>query len=351
MGLSIAISGGITALVLVVILGIIFAISYQINTESLATTDSFEIQYSFQKTNLDIKQITAVSGGDTVNFLLYNNGSTKLWKYDEFDFIVTYDADILGTETRITEQFTFNETASFSQVSSNPFSRPDGIAQGGWGQQSGCTPGTAYLCIDETIQDDSDFIRTSLLGTDTDDVVNFTLSTIPDPQTDTGHVVRYTYREEAQGSNSPDLEVGLFQGDTQIAAWTESGPLPITFTLSTRALAIGEAASITDYSDLRIGFNGTCDSSCLGGGNRERVSVSWAELETPATILGISGLQPREWGISNLVNDVLDPRILNFQEGAEIRAILSYPIFASGELEITISTDNGKANTDSIIVT
>ena len=265
--------------------------------------------------------------------------------------IITYDADILGTKTRMTEQFSFNETASFGSASSNPFSRPDGIDSGGWSQQTGCTPGTAYLCIDEVIQDDADYITTSLLGTDTDEIVNFTLTDVNDPGVDTGHEVRYTYREENQGSNSPDLVVTLFQGLTEIATWTESGALPTTFTLSTQTLTIGEAGSITDYSDLTIEFNGTCDNSCLGGGNRERVSVSWAELEGPSSIQHLAGLQPSEWGISTLTNDVLDPRVLNYQEAAEIKAILSNPIFANGLLEITISSDNGKINSDSIIVT
>ena len=352
MGLSIAISGGITATALVIILGIIFAISYQINTQSLANTEAFEIQNSLLKTNMDIKSISGLSGDAVVNFVLFNNGSTKLWNFDEFDMLITYDANIGGIKTRVTESFTFNETASFTPILPAPFLRPDGFADAStWSQQTGCTPATAYLCIDEINRDDSDFITSDQLRNNENDVVNFTLSDASDPLIDTGHIVRYTYREEDNGNSNPDLIITLFQGDTIIKTWTELGKLPITFTPATRPLTVGEASSITDYNDLRLGFNATCNGCPGGGGQRDRVSISWAELEIPANDNPISGLQPKEWGIGGFTNDVLDPHLLNSQESAQIRAILSYPIFASGILEITISSDNGKIDSDSIIVT
>jgi hypothetical protein len=349
LGLSIAISGGITATALVIILGIIFAISYQINSQSLANTDSFEIQDAFLKTDMDIKSIDAFSGNNVINFVLFNNNSKKLWNYEDFDFIVTYDADIATVKTRITEKLSYNNTASFTGLPTDNFARPDGIAEGGWGQQSGCTPGTSYLCIDEVIRDDTDFIRSSNLRDNDNEVVNYTLSNVIDPIIDTGHIVKYTYKEEDNGASNPDLIVTLFQGVTTIATWTELGKLPITFTLATHPLTIGEAGSITDYNDLRLNFNATCNG-CPGGGSFDRVSVSWAELETPFTLITIPDIDTKEWAISKINNDVLDPRILNYQESAQIIGELSYPIFPGGLLEITLSSDNGKINNDSVIV-
>jgi len=354
LGLSIAISGGITATALVIIMGIIFAISYQINTESLANTEAFEIQNSLLKTNMDIKSISAVPGVSTVDFVLFNNGSTKLWNYNDFDMLVTYDANIGGVSTRVTESLTFNETASFGGLPSIVFARPDGIAEGGWTFATGpnpCTPGNPFNCIDEVVQDDNDYISTQNLRLNLNQEVNFTLSNLVDPLVDTGHVVSYTYREEDNGASTPDLIVTLFQGVTQIATWTHLGKLPITFTLATHTLTIGEAGIITDYNDLRLGFNGTCNGCPNPGGQSDRVSVSWAELEIPPTINPILGLGSKEWGITNLSNDILDPRLLNFQESASIRVELTYPIFVNGFLEITISSDNGKVDSDSIIVT
>ena len=54
----------------------------------------------------------ATSGSSVMNFTLINQGSQKLWNYDEFELLVTYDANILGTRTTVTEQFTYNASAS-----------------------------------------------------------------------------------------------------------------------------------------------------------------------------------------------------------------------------------------------
>jgi archaellum component FlaF (FlaF/FlaG flagellin family) len=349
LGLSIAISGGITITALVIVLGIIFAISYQINTESLANTEAFEINNSLLKTSMTIKSIEALSGNNVINFQIYNNNTKKLWNYEDFDVLVTYDADIATVKTRITETLYYNTSASFTGIPTSNILRPDGIAEGGWGQQIGCTPGTSYLCINEIIQDDTDFIRTSNLRDNDFEVVNFTLSNVIDPLVDTGHVVRYTYKEEDNGASNPDLIVTLFQGVTTIATWTELGKLPITFTLGIHPLTIGEAGSITDYNDLRLGFNATCNG-CPGGGSHERVSVSWAEIEIPDTLIFIPDIEPTEWAIAEIITDFFDPRIVNEGEYAQAIGELSYPIFPGGLLEITISSDNGKVDSDSIIV-
>ena len=107
MGLSIAISGGITATALVIILGIIFSISYQINTESLANTDAFEINNSILKTDFKINLINSSAGLDVFSFVLNNTGSEKLWNFEKYNVIASYDADISGKSTRVTENLSF----------------------------------------------------------------------------------------------------------------------------------------------------------------------------------------------------------------------------------------------------
>jgi len=115
LGLSIAISGGIITVVFVFIMGIIFLISYQINTESTASSEIFDVNDSILKTGLQIQYVNTSSGTDIINFDLVNVKNEKLWDYDKFDLLVTYDADISGTKTRVTEQFTFNDIATFSE--------------------------------------------------------------------------------------------------------------------------------------------------------------------------------------------------------------------------------------------
>jgi len=56
-------------------------------------------------------------------------------------------------------------------------------------------------------------------------------------------------------------------------------------------------------------------------------------------------LDPTEWTINYILDDNLDPQILNANECAAITAKLSNPIFSGGLLIITISTDNGIIST------
>ena len=69
----------------------------------------------------------------------------------------------------------------------------------------------------------------------------------------------------------------------------------------------------------------------------------WQVIE----FLALSG----QWGNVEHFNDYLDPKIVNSQEAVRIFGQLEYPIFQNGVLEITVSADNGKVDSNSIIVT
>ena len=111
MGLSIAIAGGITIFTIIVIFSTIFIVSEKLYEEGLAGTLLFENDDEISKTKLEIYGLNATVGSNLVNFTLKNVGIEKLWKYDEFDFFITYDADIGGMPTRVNEQLTYNPTA------------------------------------------------------------------------------------------------------------------------------------------------------------------------------------------------------------------------------------------------
>jgi len=111
LGLSIAIAGGITIFTIIVIFSTIFIASEKIHEEGLAGTLIFENDDEILKTKLEIYGLNATVSSNLVNFTLKNVGIEKLWKYDEFDFIITYDADIGGIPTRVTEQLAYNPTA------------------------------------------------------------------------------------------------------------------------------------------------------------------------------------------------------------------------------------------------
>ena len=111
MGLSVAIAGGITIFTIIVIFSTIFIASEKIHEEGLAGTLIFENDDEISKTKLEIYGLNATVGSNLVNFTLKNVGIEKLWKYDEFDFFITYDADIGGIPTRINEKLNYNEAA------------------------------------------------------------------------------------------------------------------------------------------------------------------------------------------------------------------------------------------------
>jgi len=84
---------------------------FQLQVETTASSQAFDNNDEITKTSISISGINYTVGSNLVNFTLTNKGSEKLWNYDEFDILVTYDADISGTKTTRTEQFTYNTTA------------------------------------------------------------------------------------------------------------------------------------------------------------------------------------------------------------------------------------------------
>jgi len=93
------------------IFGVLAVLLFQIQLETISSSESFDNNDEIAKTSISISGINYTVGSNLVNFTLTNEGSEKLWNYDEFDILVTYDADILGTQTTRTEKFTYNVDA------------------------------------------------------------------------------------------------------------------------------------------------------------------------------------------------------------------------------------------------
>jgi len=111
LGISIAIAGGITMASALVILGVASTALNELGLENEASSVAFKNNDAISKTDIRIFGINATVGSNLVNFTVGNEGIEKVWNYDEFDLYITYDANILGVSTRVTEEFNFNETA------------------------------------------------------------------------------------------------------------------------------------------------------------------------------------------------------------------------------------------------
>lgn len=107
------------------------------------------------------------------------------------------------------------------------------------------TPGVGSgVYADLAATDDAHYAEINSSG-----VVEVGFAALIDPMVDTGHTV--TYRAEyAGGATSGTQVVTLKQGSTTIASWTDT--LTSAFGTFTHTLTTGQAAAITDYSQLRL---------------------------------------------------------------------------------------------------
>ena len=176
-----------------------------------------------------------------------------------------------------------NATASFSgaaitndtaaPVAAPQFARPSSDARvGRWSS----TP--LWQKLDEENRNDSDFITSPMDPESPSNDVEIGLAAVTDPESSSGHVVRYTFRETGEEGTGPDLTVELRQGSTVIASWNEGNIADAPWTLRERTLTSAQADAITDYSNLRIRYRATTIDE------DEQVDWSWAEFEVPSAV-------------------------------------------------------------------
>lgn len=143
------------------------------------------------------------------------------------------------------------------------FARPnsDFNNPGTWTNQAASST-NIYQAIDETIADDADFIQ-SPVGPTTTKVYVTKLSSITDPVSSSGHVLRWRYNKDAAGGAQINLVAELRQGYVSEASL---GTLIVsrsftnvsdTFVTDAYTLSGGEADSISNYGDLYLRFTAT----------------------------------------------------------------------------------------------
>lgn len=141
------------------------------------------------------------------------------------------------------------------------FGRPStDTTRDNWEEDDGTTT-DIFDQIDEASADDADYIRTVL--TPTNDVYVTKLTSVEDPLSSTGHVVRFRASKEAAGGDQIDLTVQLRQGyvnegspGTLIATVATLTNISETWTTTSYTLSGAEADAITNYADLFLRFVG-----------------------------------------------------------------------------------------------
>ena len=135
----------------------------------------------------------------------------------------------------------------------NPhIARPDAdISSGTWQPNNGLMT-NLYGSLDETVADDIDYILIEYVNPVVQQTCELRLSDMVVPA---GSTIMMRFRAmRVFPAGSAILEVRLMQGSTQIAMYTPT--LTASFADYSYTLSAEEAASITDYADLRVKFSG-----------------------------------------------------------------------------------------------
>lgn len=126
MGLSIAIAGGIFCATLIGVLSILSASTSQVNELNIARSQNSDLENVLVHTDVDISNLSAIIGSDSVSLSLENTGLEKLWNYDEFNMLITYNASISGVPRLVSEQATYYSTQSFGNQGCSTVPGPTG---------------------------------------------------------------------------------------------------------------------------------------------------------------------------------------------------------------------------------
>ena len=181
------------------------------------------------------------------------------------------------------------------------FVRPiQDISIASWRTQSGGTT-NLWQTIDEDTADSVDFV-TQQTGA-ANDTYEVRLGAATTPLIRRYHIVRYEYRKHQALGNVRNLQVALVEGTRIVATGTLHTDISVVWVPGAFQLTIAEAATITDYSNLRLRFIATGTTS--GSAARRQVQVSFAQLRVP-------DWQPtyeNEWGA---IEDLSTPGVFRY---------------------------------------
>lgn len=105
MGLSVAISGGIILTVFVLILFSLPGLADKMFSIGDITSQVTQHEQKISNTEISMDHLSVLVGSAKVNFTLNNDGSEKLWNFEDFNLFIEYDGVISG---KLIEDLTFS---------------------------------------------------------------------------------------------------------------------------------------------------------------------------------------------------------------------------------------------------
>jgi len=100
MGLSVAISGGIILTVFVLILFSLPGLADKMFSIGDITSQVTQHEQEISNTEISMDHLSVLVGSSKVNFTLNNDGSEKLWNFEDFNLFIQYKGVISGNTTK-----------------------------------------------------------------------------------------------------------------------------------------------------------------------------------------------------------------------------------------------------------
>lgn len=375
MGLGIALAGGIICVTMIAMLSIVYAVGGQIFEINSSRTNSADLQHKLFQTDMEISDITAASGSQFPNFTLTNTGNEKLWNFDKFDVVINYTADVSGSPAQKTEQLSYGLTSgsiTVNSISSNSGNcDPCTLSHTAGGNSRVLV--VAVLLEDSTSVSSVTYSGQNLIQIRSDQVAgsgrHSELWYLVSPPVGTANVVADlagkakivlgaitlngvsqsspvdTSNGDADGSSTVDPSVTL--------TTTSPGSFIIDALSTGKGTLTAGAQQVKRYeltqgqldgagSTMETDTQGPYTMSWTNNGGFDPWALSAAAFRVADLSCGPDGsMGDDEWVINSISDDDVDPSIINTNEGASVCTKLAYPLYSTGTVQITISTDNG----------
>lgn len=111
MGLSVGIAGGIVMFGIVTVVMMFPNIIDATTSVTHASSMVSDVEDSILRTDISIETVNATSLSNILNFTITNTGNEKLWTYDKFTIITTYESGVV-TKTKYTDQFVYQNSCT-----------------------------------------------------------------------------------------------------------------------------------------------------------------------------------------------------------------------------------------------
>lgn len=104
MGLSVAISGGIILLSIVIVFYAFSGITANFFSLGQVSSEVLDYKDSISKSEISMKHVSSLVGSPNLNLTLSNDGQESTWRFTLYDVLVTYDGAISG---KLTEHLSY----------------------------------------------------------------------------------------------------------------------------------------------------------------------------------------------------------------------------------------------------